>query len=236
VDEVLAVGDISFQAKCFDKIREFADSGRTIIFISHALHQVEKLCDRVILLMHGETIFEGEPNRAIDIYRSKVMKPKDKAIDKQLGSGEIVLSKVELVDEDNNLINALNTGDAVIFRIYYEAKEEVVNPVFSVVIYDYSGNTIVSHMRTDADSWLTGSIKGKGFLDLKIGPLNLLPGPYIFSVSILKNDGIAIFDAHYKKFRFLIEGGHKTYGLCYLKHDWSIGALKYMDIEAKDLR
>ncbi|TAJ49322.1 MAG: ABC transporter ATP-binding protein [Herbiconiux sp.] len=59
VDEVLAVGDEPFQEKCMAKIREFQKEGRTIVFVSHSSAQIEDLCDRVVVLSHGEAIFDG---------------------------------------------------------------------------------------------------------------------------------------------------------------------------------
>ncbi|KJL35598.1 Teichoic acids export ATP-binding protein TagH [Microbacterium ginsengisoli] len=69
VDEVLAVGDEAFQRKCLDKIRAFQAEGRTIIIVSHALGQVTELCDRVILLDHGQVFFDGAPITAVAHFR-----------------------------------------------------------------------------------------------------------------------------------------------------------------------
>jgi len=71
VDEVLAVGDEAFQAKCLDKIREFQSEGRTIVLVSHAATQVEDLCDRVAVLHHGEMIFDGGAAEGIRVLRSQ---------------------------------------------------------------------------------------------------------------------------------------------------------------------
>lgn len=59
IDEVLAVGDTAFQAKCFDKIHEFRNSGKTLLFVSHAAPVVQRLCDRALWLDHGELIMCG---------------------------------------------------------------------------------------------------------------------------------------------------------------------------------
>jgi ABC-type polysaccharide/polyol phosphate transport system ATPase subunit len=59
VDEVLAVGDEPFQKKCLDKIKEFQKEGRTIVLVTHALETVEEMCDRAIVLSHGNIIFDG---------------------------------------------------------------------------------------------------------------------------------------------------------------------------------
>src|SRR5690606_30093500 len=69
VDEVLAVGDEPFQAKCMDKIREFQHDGRTIVFVSHSSSQVEDLCNRVVVLSHGRMVFDGGAVEGIQALR-----------------------------------------------------------------------------------------------------------------------------------------------------------------------
>ena len=72
LDEVLAVGDAAFQAKCLERIGELRKSGRTIVFISHDLAAVYRLCDRAILLRHGCILSDGAPRQVIDEYTSPV--------------------------------------------------------------------------------------------------------------------------------------------------------------------
>jgi len=72
VDEVLAVGDKDFQAKCFDKISEFKSSGRTLLFVSHAASLVERLCDRAIWLDRGEVIMDGQAREVVAAYTGQV--------------------------------------------------------------------------------------------------------------------------------------------------------------------
>ncbi len=69
VDEVLAVGDERFQAKCMDRIRGIRRRGTTIVYVSHAMGQVEALCDRVLVLHHAQLVFDGAPAAAIARYR-----------------------------------------------------------------------------------------------------------------------------------------------------------------------
>jgi ABC-type polysaccharide/polyol phosphate transport system ATPase subunit len=71
VDEILAVGDTEFQAKCFQRMEEFkASENVTTVFVSHALGQVETFCTRVIYLNHHEILFDGDPKMAIGKYLS----------------------------------------------------------------------------------------------------------------------------------------------------------------------
>lgn len=69
VDEVLAVGDEPYQAKCMNTIRDFQKEGRTIVIVSHSSSAIEMLCDRVIVLSHGHTLFDGEPSGALQVLR-----------------------------------------------------------------------------------------------------------------------------------------------------------------------
>lgn len=68
VDEILAVGDMAFQEKCFERIRNFRSAGKTILLVSHATGQIEEHCDRVLLIDHGSIIADGPPPEVIATY------------------------------------------------------------------------------------------------------------------------------------------------------------------------
>jgi ABC-2 type transport system ATP-binding protein len=70
VDEVLAVGDAPFRKKCMDKIREFQKEGRTIVLVSHSEAQVKSMCDRVVVLNHGNVVFDGDAEPGIDALQA----------------------------------------------------------------------------------------------------------------------------------------------------------------------
>jgi ABC-type polysaccharide/polyol phosphate transport system ATPase subunit len=72
VDEILAVGDAGFREKCFQRIRRFRESGKTIVFVSHSMTDVQEHCERVVLLEQGSVVMDGEPKEAIAIYKSLV--------------------------------------------------------------------------------------------------------------------------------------------------------------------
>jgi ABC-type polysaccharide/polyol phosphate transport system ATPase subunit len=68
VDEILAVGDTPFQAKCFDRLENFRRAGKTILFVTHSMVQVLKYCDRAILLEHGRLLMDDTPTKVIELY------------------------------------------------------------------------------------------------------------------------------------------------------------------------
>jgi ABC-type polysaccharide/polyol phosphate transport system ATPase subunit len=71
MDEILAVGDTAFQAKCFHRIQRFREAGKTILLVTHSMSQVVEYCDRAILLNRGSVVFDGVPDQAVEIYTGK---------------------------------------------------------------------------------------------------------------------------------------------------------------------
>ena len=70
IDEVLAVGDAAFQAKCLARIDEFRQQGKTIILVTHALQRVVEMCDRALLLHHGSLVEDGPPQDVLTAYNT----------------------------------------------------------------------------------------------------------------------------------------------------------------------
>ena len=75
IDEILGVGDAGFQRKCFDRIEHFRRAGKTILFVSHAMDSIRKLCDRVLLLQAGRLVEDGSPDRVIARYEEILGNP-----------------------------------------------------------------------------------------------------------------------------------------------------------------
>ena len=69
IDEILAVGDSAFQEKCFERIRQFRASGKTILYVSHDVSTVKKFCDRALLVHNGELRQAGPPEQVISAYQ-----------------------------------------------------------------------------------------------------------------------------------------------------------------------
>lgn len=77
VDEALAVGDVLFQQKCFDRIRAFCEAGTTLLFVSHSLSAVYSLCDRALLINGGQLVLDGKAKEAIDLYNALTLRARD---------------------------------------------------------------------------------------------------------------------------------------------------------------
>ncbi len=75
IDEILAVGDFAFQSKCFDRLKRFRESGKTILFVTHSMDQITQHCDRAVLLDRGCLMFDGDPEEAVNLYRGNTSLP-----------------------------------------------------------------------------------------------------------------------------------------------------------------
>jgi lipopolysaccharide transport system ATP-binding protein len=128
VDEVLAVGDVAFQKKCLGKMTEVSRSGRTVLFVSHNMATVEKLCQHGVVLDQGKLIFSGTSKDAVRHYLSSVSgcnQQEDNYVDlttapgRKRGSREL-LSRLEFfTDDDQPLMNAIRIGDRLKLKVHF---------------------------------------------------------------------------------------------------------------------
>ncbi len=99
IDEVLAVGDEGFQRKCLNRIRDFQREGRTIVFVTHAVDHVLQICDRAVMLLHGQVHERGDPKEVVREFRL-VMSRQDVAYGWDEGTKEIEIVSADIFDRD----------------------------------------------------------------------------------------------------------------------------------------
>ncbi|MEE9174718.1 MAG: ABC transporter ATP-binding protein [Thermodesulfobacteriota bacterium] len=203
VDEVLAVGDMEFKQKCFDKFNEFRRSGVTILFVTHDLGAVRRFCDKTLLLRSGEQVAFGNTGEIIDKYvyaadkkidepiievpekKEPEEEPEEKSEEKKTrwGDKRVVITDVKFFDKFGNENRKFNSRDPMKIKIYYKATAIVKNPIFGIAIYSendvlcYGTNTYLKDFTID-------SIAGDGYIDLDIKKLNMLEGKYLLTVAV----------------------------------------------------
>jgi len=128
IDEVLAVGDAAFQRKCLGKMNDVSRSGRTVVFVSHNMATVENLCQRAIVLEHGELVFSGTAKDAVQQYLQRLnVNGKDGAnhvvdLRKAIGRSRVskpLLEKLEFYTIDNQPLSCLKIGDPLKIRVFF---------------------------------------------------------------------------------------------------------------------
>ena len=239
VDEVLAVGDESFQKKCIKKIHELKKNEKTIVFVSHDLTSVEELCDEVFLLHNGRLIKQGKPIEVISEYHRLLMGSSDLQVREEeavqdtamvsngknrWGSKEVEITSVVFLDKNGKETDFITTGDAFKVRIYYEAHFKIEQPVFGLAIYSDIGIHITGP-NTKKEGFVIESIEGKGFIQYEVDSLPLMPGTYLFSAAIYDLSGRHPYD-HWEQYWKLNIQESKTvthrYGLISMPSKWKI--------------
>jgi ABC-2 type transport system ATP-binding protein len=205
VDEVLAVGDERFQRKCIERVKDFQREGRTILLVTHSPDQVRSICDRAVVLSHGDVVNEGPPGEAVRIFREGLLEEEgtlaipDESPEPRAPT--IVPKGTPDVDHPVRVtyvahtyprfeeVGYLATGDSLTIGVGYHASIATDDVVFSLELRDADDNCF---MRTDTD------IMGLRF-DLPVGPglvnflvddIPLLDGTFSYSVGVLSKGGI----------------------------------------------
>ena len=192
VDEVLAVGDLAFQRKCFDRMEDLINSeNKTVLVVSHNLRQIERLCKRVLLIDHGKIVADGEPkavcNRMFEEMDSKIasqIKQNSKSKSgRAISDGSIELVDISLIDSNGKTTNTLTMGSSATLKIRYLVHQSLMEPIFGIGIHtsDFIYLTTeqsYGHLKVD--------VIEPGIHELKfiIRAIPLLPGVYSFRLGI----------------------------------------------------
>ena len=232
IDEVLAVGDEEFSAKCIAKIQEMKYRGVTLVFVTHQLDQVRKLCDRAMWLDHGEAVQIGDPTRVVDAYLQEVAgtqhgeapspateeKEKDPMEEERWGSGEVILKRVSLADDKGRDLVALGAGTSVAIEMDVEVRVAQEDFVFGVGIYHADG-TCVYGTNTDLEGLMPNALEHDGRVRFMMPSLDLIAGSYRIDAAVHTRNGRA-FDYRRGVIRFVVGSRVHDVGLYRPRHEW----------------
>jgi len=206
VDEVLAVGDVEFQRKCLGKMEDVSRQGRTVIFVSHSMDAIARLCDWAIWLDGGHIEKFGSVDVVISDYllRGTVACAQWERPADDRCSGEIQIRSVRLVSDDGQLLHAVGFENICHVEIEYVIPNQVTGCELSVRIKNSRGITVLESYDSDNSNWHSGN-RGPGrYRSICRIPARLLaPGDYFISVgSGLYN--LVSLDQHQDVLRFTV--------------------------------
>ena len=225
LDEVLAVGDAAFQQKCLGRIGDLKSAGKTIVFVSHDLGAVERLCDRVLLLHKGEVAAEGAPREVIRHYEEMAARFRPSA-PRHGQDANTMTKEVELVgfafrDAAGREATALRTGDAFTARVEYFARERVADAVVGIFLYREDGE-LACQLTTEGDGPRVTLEEGAGAVEFSCAELGLLPGHYYVDLAVEQYPKVV--DWQYHCASLLVEAGRSVRGQFYMPHGWRLVA------------
>ena len=220
IDEVLAVGDISFQLKCLDRIREFQQRGKTLLFVSHALQTVEEFCHEAFLIHHGQLVDRGDPGDVILKFIRSYMGEGGGLYTQEYGSRAVEFGNVRLLDAAGKDAISFETGGPLTIEIPYVAHRRVEKPVFGFSLKTGNGMYIFGS-NTQIEKHGISSIEGEGVVRLDLGPLRLMHGNYFLSLSIHSWDHTEQYHRREDWWPFAVRNPTGALGMFQLDSRWS---------------
>jgi len=152
VDEALSVGDVYFQHKSFSRIKEFRDRGTTLLLVSHDKGAIQAVCNRAVLLDHGNLMKIGKPEEIMDYYNAMLAKNENNNIHQVelndgrvktiSGNGFVKMRSIQLLDSKGLFSEIVDVGEFVRIRVSVEAKKKVDDVVCGFQIKDRLGQVV----------------------------------------------------------------------------------------------
>jgi len=247
VDEVLAVGDESFQRRCLDAIHRLQARGVAIVLVSHSLNQVLELCDQCIWLDKGSVVAIGETKTVVRRYLNSV----DAAMAQQLldensrrrlaeedgaandgagaglarrwGNGPLRIEQVQMIDENEQIAWSFRPLTTVQIRIRYQSSQPVAEPIFSLLIHKLDGHYLWGS-NTFEQPGLAPIAAGSGELVVSLASLALTAGRYALSVTAYTKADPPYWrnpsDAHEQFYEFQVVSDYEVHGDVVMPHQW----------------
>lgn len=187
IDEVLAVGDVVFQQKCLGKMEEVANSGRTVIFVSHNMGAVRNLCTHALWLLDGQLEMSDEIEPVVDAYIKSVDQGRtlnDTNIDKRSGSGDARIKQVQLFSTDDEPCYTFAMGDDVIVEFEIEVYKPLPYLAFVLNLKQKNSGISVVHSSSIEDNDFQIAEPEPGKYRFRAEIKNLLFYPDLYSLSM----------------------------------------------------
>jgi lipopolysaccharide transport system ATP-binding protein len=230
IDEVIAVGDESFQRRCFEYLFKLRSEGVTIVMVSHAMAMVSNMCDRAVWLDHGQLLRDGPAPDVVTAYLDHVDEAEEQRHVSARGGAAadavitdptraVAIEAVELLDADGREVQTAHTGAPLRVRVHLLAKEPVTGAVVGVGIRHENGLTLArSVMRADDGQRFEGAV----YVDLDIDELPFGTGEFRVDVDVHDSHRMVRFDHREQAVALhVVSGGTPLDSVIDLKGRWS---------------
>ncbi len=239
IDEVLSVGDLSFQQKCLKRVETFKEAGCAIVLITHDLTQLVELCDQALWLQHGECIARGEPQVLVGEYQAQMMSesrrraPADAAVmltadgvelrqnENRFGSREAEILDVRLRDARGGDLSELRPGQGMSVEFTLRAPSPLDNPHL-VVSFGREMEDDCVDVSTESDGVSVERLQGEQRITLKFSRLDLAAGEYWVSVGVYETAWRYAYDYHWRGYKFSVHNKISAGGGFAPPRQWAI--------------
>jgi lipopolysaccharide transport system ATP-binding protein len=196
VDEVLAVGDAEFQQKCLGKMQAASERGRTVVFVSHNLAAVQRLCSRAYLIDGGGVVAEGTPAEVVTEYLNRAGPKQTGAVaiippdaERFQGTEEAVLRRVAMSDPEGRPTNSVRLGQGFRLTLIFESRVDIEETVVEIGISTADGQRLATVQNIDRLGAPLRISKGLNEVEVDIA-ITLLPGEYSLDAGMHRLSGV----------------------------------------------
>lgn len=237
IDEALSVGDEHFRGKCINRLNDFRDAGKTILFVSHDMGAVKSMCQWVVLMDKGEILEQGSAEKVADEYlkRAKARgNERMSAINRgtsaypRWGSGEIEVTAVELLDGEGRPAHAFTTGEPFAVRMTWVAHRDCREPVFGLGLYRSDGTYVNGsnhHWREQPIGVRDVRAGERGSVEMSAPAMRLLQGQYYLTSFVYDHAKAAptAIDHREHVLSFeILDPRHFQHGMLFLESHWRV--------------
>lgn len=227
LDEVLAVGDVAFQAKCLNALAELRATGVAFILVSHNMHQISRYAPSALYLRNGRLNYSGNAETAISRLLAENQKDHfdisitEHGETRALGSGKVVFTRVSFHDHEDRPVNVINAGDPLTLKIAYECRSALQSPpVLDVIVRSCDGMVFQGTNFSAGQPFETFPRQGE--LAVKFLSLPINTGDVEFSFCLLDKATAEVFDWK-RQLRLSIRTNPTSNGPLALKTIWLVG-------------
>jgi ABC-type polysaccharide/polyol phosphate transport system ATPase subunit len=224
IDEVLAVGDASFQQKCYQKIESFRRDGKTILFVSHGLSDVTTLCSQVLWMEKGRAKAIG---RSIDLVSDylgashNTVHKTNETSGERWGNNEYTVESVDILDPNGATTDVVHTGKPMTVRIHYKKNADVSDVIAGLRISHLHGTQVFATNSRRRDTPL-GGFGEMGYVDLQIPRIPMLAGTFQVSVDLSDPSELYTYDHWGQCVTFdVLQDLNQDEGLVTIDSQWS---------------
>ena len=195
VDEVLAVGDYNFQQKCLNKMQDVSTGGRTVLFVSHNMGAISRLCQRCIVLDQGQLVASGPTAEAVQTYMKSGLIERAEYTQDHAGSKPMNLRRVALVDERGEGQSEVRYDDKLRFLLEYDVNQTVTGASVGLALFTVDGTCALATADFDSHAELLGTRDpGRYKTTVEIPPCWMNTGRYTVTIYIANAMSGVVYD------------------------------------------
>ncbi len=230
VDEVLAVGDATFQRRCIDRMAELARQGRTILFVTHNMQLIPQFCQRAVLMERGKVAAIGPAAEVTQTYMDRLLQDsrvgdlRDKA---RQGDGRAIFTRAGLTDASGRALSIFPSGDDLVVKLEVEAKEALPDVSIAVVLASLHGTRVISGWSRE-DNFKIALKPGLQEFECRFKAVNIRPGhTFLIHLNLSTSNGVLV-DSVENAIVMDTLGNDRTahlstsqdHGMIYCEHNW----------------